>query len=151
MEPSPQSSRTSFPLADFLSLPGRDRAARLVGPFYLPQPLGATVDANRYLTWTWENPSKLHEPPSTLCFDFAKLADGGMSRRREDSGAFNQVHIFQSFHGSSSFPAMTTANTMASRWSWLWIHHGRAGGRRAGGRAGRVGAMGVVAFTARPA
>jgi hypothetical protein len=63
-------------LEDFLVLSGREGPARLIGPFYLPQPVDAKVDADRNLSWTWENPSKLHEPPSTLCFDFSKLADG---------------------------------------------------------------------------
>jgi hypothetical protein len=72
----PASSITSFRLEDFFTVRGRDRSARLTGRFYLPQPVDANVGADRYLSWRWENPSKRHEPPRTLCFDFAKLADG---------------------------------------------------------------------------
>lgn len=82
MRKTPDSSITSAPLEDFLALPFREGPARLIGPFYLPQPLEASVDADRNLSWTWGNPSKRHEPPSTLCFDFARLADGSDEQTR---------------------------------------------------------------------
>jgi hypothetical protein len=74
---------TSDPWKDFLSLPERNRAARLVGPPQLPMPWEAKV-RDGYLTWTWYSPDKggrgdpppLQKPPSTLCFDFAQLAHG---------------------------------------------------------------------------
>src|SRR5579863_4784961 len=76
MKRSSRPSMISDPLEDLLTFPDREGPARVIGPFYLPQPMDANVDADRNLSWTWENPSKLHEPPSTLCFEFAKLTDG---------------------------------------------------------------------------
>ncbi len=81
MKPRRTLPTASDPWKDFLSLPRRNRAARLSGPPELPIPFEASI-RDGYLTWTWYSldkgghrvaptPQKL---PSTLCFDFAKLA-----------------------------------------------------------------------------
>jgi hypothetical protein len=68
---------------DFLALPNRSRAARLVGPPRLPKPLAAAVK-DGYLSWTWYSddlggrnvaPAR-QKLPMKLCFDFMRLAGG---------------------------------------------------------------------------
>jgi hypothetical protein len=89
MKPSRTLPTTSDPWKDFLSLPRRNRTARLIGPPQLPMPMKASL-RDGYLTWTWYSPDegghreppKRQKPPSTLCFDFAKLADASEKQIR---------------------------------------------------------------------
>jgi hypothetical protein len=63
-----------------------------------------------YLTWTWENPWKLHEPPSTLCFDFAKLA----------AGSDEEIRRFAAQWGPLGLRARLTSERVA-----LWFKYAR--------------------------
>jgi len=76
---------------DFLALPSKDRAARLLGPPEFPRPSVAILDQHGFLEWKWyrhfrkhgkrleEGAARLHPPGlqklrSDLCFRFAQLA-----------------------------------------------------------------------------
>ena len=74
---------TAFSTSDdrkSLALYQTGRPAPWMHRYSLPQPLSATVNQRGYMHWRWKSDfmllSKLHAPPSTLCLDFAGLADG---------------------------------------------------------------------------
>ena len=76
-------SKSSNSLKDFLALPKKSRAARVISPS-LPKPREAFLDRHGYLTCTWyathvrgaqRKSPPLQKLPATLCFDFARLAD----------------------------------------------------------------------------
>jgi hypothetical protein len=84
-------STASDPAKDFLALRGRARAARIIATPGLPRPYEAFLSGDGYLTWSWYAskkmgtnlpPRALQKPPATLCFDFAKLADGSNAQIR---------------------------------------------------------------------
>jgi hypothetical protein len=95
------SSATSGSIEDFLTIPGSNRAARLIGPPRLPRPLGAAVDRQGNLSWTWygydhgsdQQPPPIQEPPATLCFGFARLADATDKQIRRFAGKWGPLGL----------------------------------------------------------
>ncbi len=75
---------TSDLLKGFLTVAGKERSARLVGPPEFPRPIKARLDRDGYLSWLWYNAElggrglapKLRKPRNNLCFEFARLAHG---------------------------------------------------------------------------
>src|SRR5712692_4292193 len=63
-------------LKQLLAMPGRQRAARLIHPPALPRAQGASLDRDGYLLWSPFSPTDTCKVPATLCFDFARLAQG---------------------------------------------------------------------------
>lgn len=88
-----RSSATDLaPTKDFLALPFKDRAARLLGPPRFPRPTVATLNGG-FLRWKWyrqivykgirieeagarDVPPERQRLPAGLCFRFAQLASG---------------------------------------------------------------------------
>jgi hypothetical protein len=76
---TPNDSKASTWWKDFLRLPSRNRAARLLRPPPLPRPRKALLH-DGFLKWTWyqmdgeRKPPELQTAPATLCFRFARLA-----------------------------------------------------------------------------
>ena len=97
--PRTPASATDLALAEnFLAIPSKDRAARLLGPPKLPRPTLATLDGG-FLRWKWyrhlrEHGQQIEEAgarrlapglqklPMDLCFRFAQLASGSNEQIR---------------------------------------------------------------------
>jgi hypothetical protein len=97
--PRTPASATDLALAkDFLGIPSKDRAARLLGPPRFPRPTLATLDGG-FLRWKWyrhlrEHGQRIEEAgarrlapglqklPTDLCFRFAQLASGSNEQIR---------------------------------------------------------------------
>jgi hypothetical protein len=86
-KPTHNDSRSSAQWKDFLQLPNRNRAARLLRPPPMPRPREALLH-DGFLKWTWydmDGASKspeLQTAPATLCFKFARLAQASEEQIR---------------------------------------------------------------------
>jgi hypothetical protein len=79
IKPNPSNGKASTWWKDFLQLPNRNRAARLIGPPPMPRPQKAALH-NGFLKWRWyemngeRKSPELQTVPPSLCFKFARLA-----------------------------------------------------------------------------
>jgi hypothetical protein len=98
---TPNDSKASNWWEDFLKLPNRSRAARLIGPAPMPLPLKAEVHDGS-LTWTWYDPYEsdgrrkapiLRAAPASLCFDFARLGQASDEQIRRFADRWGPLHF----------------------------------------------------------
>src|SRR5437763_10599091 len=80
----PAGSRTSNVFEDFLALPDKRRAGRLLGTRPLVVYHEATLSRHGDLRWNGprQRGPSFKKLPSRLCFDFAQLADSSEERIR---------------------------------------------------------------------